>query len=753
MIVKKVKNPKKSASKSVRVAGLVNYIAEPQRENGQEKCIHSESLNFITTTLEGNILEMTALTQDAVRSKDPIDHWVLSWKSNEHPTVDQAREAVSIFAKHCGLEGHQMIWGLHDDTQNKHVHIAINRVHPDTLRVIEVNKGFDLNAAHQAIAIIEKKQGWTPEKNARFQVTAEAELVIDQQTKRPALLQAKDKSRQPGAKAKDMEVQTGEKSAQRIGIEAAAPVIQQAASWKDLHFKLSELGMRYERKGSGAIIFIGDVPVKASDISRAASLTSLQKRFGAYQPAKEIKLDEYFHHPAGRTQASQQDFAALGKNPGNCMRSLSECRMVSLDGKKESPGVLSVDARARARPFVRLRRHAGGGGLNPQPMHQGQTGWNEYIAIRDEQRLLKAQSTATLSSKHDAERRALFAKLKEEKSFALQGNWKGKGEDRNALVSTIAVLQTAQKIELQESHRAERKALQAAFKPLPVYKEWKDRPQIVSMNMAGTARQEMPSLMSQTLRSLTHTTDQRGHVTYSSKGQELFRDEGRMLAILNPQSPEAVAASLLVAQTKFGSLLTLTGDKSFQEKAVVVAVENNLSIKFTNPEMEALRSRLQAEKYQSQRAARKVQPIEHRKESTRWGDNEDQPNLPQPQLVPDKILSSLDLLKQKADEIDKGKPFYETGYKKNEFIAGKIIAINDTHFVVSERNRKTILPIESLSLSTNGTGDALSALVINNLIDVRFSERPGDGVVKTAKIDEQRKEFKKAKQKGVSNER
>mgnify|MGYP003596969694 FL=1 len=79
MIAKKIPNSK-SGSKARRVAGVANYIVDPERENGLEKCVHHEAENFFTDTHEGHIAEMTALAQEAVRSKDPIDHWVLCWR-------------------------------------------------------------------------------------------------------------------------------------------------------------------------------------------------------------------------------------------------------------------------------------------------------------------------------------------------------------------------------------------------------------------------------------------------------------------------------------------------------------------------------------------------------------------------------------------------------------------------------------------------------------------------------------------------
>jgi hypothetical protein len=38
---------------------------------------------------------MIALAEEATRSKDPVDHWLLSWKEGEQPTHAQCREAVN----------------------------------------------------------------------------------------------------------------------------------------------------------------------------------------------------------------------------------------------------------------------------------------------------------------------------------------------------------------------------------------------------------------------------------------------------------------------------------------------------------------------------------------------------------------------------------------------------------------------------------------------------------------------------------
>ena len=279
MIVKKVKNPQKSASKAVRISRLTGYIREPKRENAQEKCIHAGARGFITDEPHSQTAEMIALSQEAVRSKDTINHYVLSWREGEQPSLEQVEEAVSIFMEELGVKDHQAIYGLHADTDNIHLHIALNRVHPETLKCIEINKGFDIEAVHRAVARIEHAQGWQREQNGRYQVLENGELGREHIDP--------DRPRHLDQPKRDMENRTGEKSAVRIAIENGAPIIRQAESWEQLHRDLAANGMRYEKTGSGATVFVGDIGVKASDVDRNASFAKMQKRLGEYQPAPQ----------------------------------------------------------------------------------------------------------------------------------------------------------------------------------------------------------------------------------------------------------------------------------------------------------------------------------------------------------------------------------------------------------------------------------------------------------------------------------
>ena len=93
--------------------------------------------------------------------------------------------------------------------------------------------------------------------------------------------------RQPDQVIRDREQRSGEKSAQRIAIEDGAAIIKLATDWQTLHRQLAEKGMRYEKKGSGALLYVGEVAIKPSSVDRAASLPHLQKRLGDYQPPND----------------------------------------------------------------------------------------------------------------------------------------------------------------------------------------------------------------------------------------------------------------------------------------------------------------------------------------------------------------------------------------------------------------------------------------------------------------------------------
>ncbi|MDD3326577.1 MAG: DNA-primase RepB domain-containing protein [Zoogloea sp.] len=300
MIIKKIPVDQDKAgrkSKATNISDLTDYIAAPDDAarltrlgyhidddgvihggDGErpEKVLYLTTRGFNTSTFKGQQAEMIALSMECKKSKYPIQHWVASWHEDEQPTPEQVEELLDVFLEQLGLEKHQIIAALHGDTDDIHLHIAVNKVSPETYQVVKpAGNGKDIEAAHRTVAIIEHRQGWRRERRGRYTVLEDGTV---------AFVGILDSTPSVPTRAADMEARTGQKSAARIAIEEASELIRVASSWAELHQGLAERGMRYVKAGGGAQIYVGEQPVKASTAGHWCSLRKLTKRLGAFEP-------------------------------------------------------------------------------------------------------------------------------------------------------------------------------------------------------------------------------------------------------------------------------------------------------------------------------------------------------------------------------------------------------------------------------------------------------------------------------------
>jgi hypothetical protein len=259
---------------------LVRYLQEEGLGASAERLLHVGARNLLSVDMHGQRAEMMATAQAATRSPNPLDHWLLSWRAGEHPTAEQVDAVVDMFVAELGLSAHQAIFALHGDTHNRHVHIAVNRYNPHTGRVVTIERGFYLEAAHRAVARIVDHFGWQPEEKARYRVVDGRVFLSEDATRR---MQQGERALLTGACA--VEVRTGLRSAQRIAQEEAWPIIQTASSWSALHAGLAAAGFVFDPIGTnGAKLILNGQGVAASHVHRDATITRLQRRLGPFQP-------------------------------------------------------------------------------------------------------------------------------------------------------------------------------------------------------------------------------------------------------------------------------------------------------------------------------------------------------------------------------------------------------------------------------------------------------------------------------------
>jgi len=69
----------------------------------------------------------------------PVFAYSLAWHPGERPTKEEQLEAARASIKALGLEGYQAIIVSHNDEPHEHVHILVNRVHPETGKAVTIS--------------------------------------------------------------------------------------------------------------------------------------------------------------------------------------------------------------------------------------------------------------------------------------------------------------------------------------------------------------------------------------------------------------------------------------------------------------------------------------------------------------------------------------------------------------------------------------------------------------------------------------
>ncbi len=92
-------------------------------------CFHN--CNSLETAAE----EMQYKADKAVFSRndtDPVFQLHSSWPWRKHHVLSSFFDCVRHTLKSLELSKHQYVAAVHTDTDNLHVHVAVNRVHPET---------------------------------------------------------------------------------------------------------------------------------------------------------------------------------------------------------------------------------------------------------------------------------------------------------------------------------------------------------------------------------------------------------------------------------------------------------------------------------------------------------------------------------------------------------------------------------------------------------------------------------------------
>lgn len=272
-------NPHELINLDGGILALTDYALAMKNAGAEpgEKVEAHGARNLVGDSLPTWQAQMLAVASRAPKMKAPVAHIIISLHEEEHWTEHQREEAITIVLQTLGLEHCQTVWAEHSNTRNPHIHLSVVRVDPETGKA--AGSDWLIDDLHQALALIEERQGRLCEPNALY--FAKDGVVYDRETGRAVRNASNHYVAGGKSPAADRErIPEGLRPLREILIAKTS----EARSWSDLHESLRAIGMTYDKAGSGAHIKVKGKCLKASSWHRSLGRLELEKRFGPFTP-------------------------------------------------------------------------------------------------------------------------------------------------------------------------------------------------------------------------------------------------------------------------------------------------------------------------------------------------------------------------------------------------------------------------------------------------------------------------------------
>ena len=247
--------------------GSFNYLMQGKRDSARDpdRLAWMETRNLFVEDPDKIPSMMRATAAQSRKCQKPVYHMIISWRPDEAPSDLTMREVADRALLDLGLNEHQAVLAAHRDTNHRHLHILVNRVHPETGKAWHTGKDWERlersiarQALERGLVKVDGRHN-TPEKMAR-------------EAKR-----ARDREYQM-AKRLGREVPKDRWSVEEIKSrrKQLAPLFEQARSWDQLTRLLDAEGLTLTPKGQGLVIDDRLGFMKLSDLGKEVRLAGLE---------------------------------------------------------------------------------------------------------------------------------------------------------------------------------------------------------------------------------------------------------------------------------------------------------------------------------------------------------------------------------------------------------------------------------------------------------------------------------------------
>ncbi len=308
-------------------SGLVRYITDPQDK--QERVGKIRISNCNSHEPSWAVQEVLATQAKNQRAKaDKTYHVLISFAPGEVVSDNVLNLIEDRIISAIGFKEHQRISTVHHDTDNLHIHVAINKIHPETLNMIEPYRAYKTFA------------------EVATQLEAEFGLKVTNHHSRKGHSENL---------ADDMEHHSGIESLINWMKRYCKEPIEGAKCWAELHQILAAHGLSIKQRGNGFVFCDKKgLMVKASSISRNFSKQLLISRLGAFVAAPlqddTMSQNTYRYEPLHKTKSSMELYA--------CYREERLNNKTILSGKLKTLRSAKARAIEAAKKRARLKRSA-----------------------------------------------------------------------------------------------------------------------------------------------------------------------------------------------------------------------------------------------------------------------------------------------------------------------------------------------------------------------------------------------------------
>ncbi len=575
-VIAKVQPSKRKSRSSFK--RLLNYLTmERDPETGKTLLRGDVVMSSNLVGIDTAAAEMKGVESLNPRCNDAVFHYELAWPPGERPSRAEWVDCALYTLNQLGFKEHQYVLVAHEDKKHFHIHVMVNRVHPETYKAHTPYR--DWITLDSAARHLEAKYGWSHTPGPMRWDEDRKMAVPASRAERNA---SRSAQQHPTGAAAQYEHYHDEESLQSFIRREVAPRVRtlltrQSATWEALHTLLAKSHLRMEKGEAGGYTVLAidhTIRVKASDVFRhnfagKENRKATEHLLGVWsEPSTSLQPP-----PAnsGRTTVRNQTLRAVRREQRLQDRKalLFEYNQYRNQQRAVCKGITAKGREDRQQTLARLKQRKKEIRALAQQWPAKKILLSEAVAASViELRTLKLSTQKTRQAQFPKNLRTWVAER------AAEG-------DARAAAQLRGWRYADQRNQRRLDASLEANALHLS--PATPDEGKMDWSEFMQQRLAAQQRAEnlVGQIATARIWTINRTT---GDVSYTLNGKLSVIDRGRRVTVLN-QNEAAIVFGLEMAAQKYGSRIACSGGDDWKRQVVKVAVQNGIFVDFSDPEM------------------------------------------------------------------------------------------------------------------------------------------------------------------------